>query len=109
MTEAVAGFLRRHSHTNWALADQSVVSGANFLTGIILARGLGVAEFGRFSLLWLVVLFVQGIQYNGIVVAMMSIGPKQDAHQRPTYYGGVFLQQAILAFEARRKSRLDEP
>jgi O-antigen/teichoic acid export membrane protein len=96
MTRA-AGFLRRHSHTNWALADQTMVSGANFLTGIILARGLGVAEFGRFSLLWLVVLFVQSLQYNGIIVAMMSIGPKQEAHQRSTYYGGVFLQQAILA------------
>jgi O-antigen/teichoic acid export membrane protein len=97
MIETVAGFLRRHSHINWALADQSMVSGANFLTGIVVARGLGIAEFGRFSLAWLIVLFVLSIQENGITTAMMSIGPKQDVLDRPTYYGGVFFQQAILA------------
>src|SRR4051794_25397128 len=97
MIQAPAGFFRRHSHTHWALADQSMVSGANFLTGIVLARGLGIAEFGRFSLAWLVVLFVQSIQENGITIAMMNIGPKQDLQEAPAYYGGVFFQQAILA------------
>jgi O-antigen/teichoic acid export membrane protein len=97
MMKAVAGFLRRHRATNWALADQSMVSGANFLTGIVLARGLGIAGFGRFSLAWLVVLFVQSLQDNSIALPMMSIGPKQDEQQRPRYYGGVFFQQAIFA------------
>ena len=27
----------RYSHVNWALADQTMVSGVNFLTGILLA------------------------------------------------------------------------
>jgi O-antigen/teichoic acid export membrane protein len=97
MIQTVTGYLRRHTHTNWALADQAMVSGANFLTGVMLARGLGIAEFGRFSLAWLVVLFVQSIQDNSITIAMMSIGPKQEAEQRPRYYGGVFLQQVIFA------------
>jgi len=37
-----------YSHVNWALADQAMVSGSNFITGILLARTLGIAEFGRF-------------------------------------------------------------
>jgi O-antigen/teichoic acid export membrane protein len=97
MIETAVGFLRRHSQTNWALADQAMVSGANFLTGILLARGLGIAGFGRFSLAWLAVGLVQSIQENAITAPMMSIGPKQDERQRPIYFGGVFLQQAILA------------
>jgi O-antigen/teichoic acid export membrane protein len=96
MIKLAAGFLRRHSHTNWVLADQAMVSGVNFLTGILLARGLGIAEFGRFSLVWLAVLFVQSIQDNAITAPMMSIGPKQDVQRRPIYYGGVFFQQAIF-------------
>jgi O-antigen/teichoic acid export membrane protein len=96
MITTLVEFLRRHRHTNWALADQAMVSGANFLTGILLARGLGIAEFGRFSLAWLVVLFVQSLQDNGVITAMLSIGPKQDVQQRPSYYGGVFFQQAIF-------------
>ena len=37
---------------NWAFADQVVVSGANFITGLILARGLGLEGFGVFTLAW---------------------------------------------------------
>ena len=97
MIKTAAGFLRRHSHTHWARATMLSVSGVNFLTGILLAHGLGIAEFGRFSLAWLVVLFVLSIQESAIVAPMMSIGPKQDLQQRPAYFGGVFFQQAILA------------
>lgn len=97
MIKTAVAFLRLHSHTNWALADQALISGVNFLTGILLAHGLGIAEFGRFSLAWLVVLFVQSIQESAISAPMMIIGPKEDVEQRPSYYGGVFFQQAILA------------
>ena len=45
--------LGRYRHINWALADQGVVSGINFLTGIMLARFLGLEEFGRFTLAWM--------------------------------------------------------
>lgn len=89
-------FLRRHSHTNWALADQALVSGVTFLTGILLARQLGIAEFGRFSLAWMAVLFVQGIQNSAISAPMMSIGPKQESHQHAIYYGGVFFGQLVF-------------
>ncbi len=41
MLELAARLLVRYSHLNWALADQTMVSGVNFLTGILLARYLG--------------------------------------------------------------------
>ena len=50
MIERGANFLTRHRHFNWALADQIIVSGANFLTALLLARYLGPEEFGRFTL-----------------------------------------------------------
>lgn len=43
-----------------------MVSAVNFLTGIILARGLSPAEFGRFSLVWLAVFLAQRIQLAAI-------------------------------------------
>ena len=52
MIELAARLLARYSHVNWALADQTMVSGVNFLTGILLARHLGIEEFGRFTLAW---------------------------------------------------------
>jgi len=43
------GVLRR---VTWGLADQAVTSMVSFVVGIVVARSLGAAEFGAFSLAW---------------------------------------------------------
>ncbi len=96
MIQLAARLLARHSHVNWALADQTMVSGVNFLTGIMLARYLGLEEFGRFTLAWMVVLFAASIQHAAINSAMMSIAPKQPEADAPAYYGAVMVQQVVL-------------
>lgn len=89
--------LGRYSHINWALADQTMVSGVNFLTGILLARYLGIEEFGRFTLVWMSVLFVNSLQHAMINSPMMSIGPKQPEAESSTYYGAVIVQQIVFS------------
>lgn len=79
------------------IADQALVSAANFLTMIIVARALGLDGFGIFSLAWLVVLFFASIQYALISAPMMSIAPKQDAVFESAYFGALFLQQTVMA------------
>jgi len=88
---------RTYRDTNWAMVDQGVVSGVNFLTMVILARSLGVEQFGRFSIAWLVLLFFKSIQAALVVSPMMSIGPKQAPEALPLYYGAVVVQQAAIA------------
>ena len=44
-----------------ALADQMVVSGSNFITAILITRFAGVAEYGKFTLYWMIFLFCHGI------------------------------------------------
>ena len=90
-------FLGRHSHINWALADQTMVSGVNFLTGILLARYLGIEEYGRFVLGWMSVLFVNSFHHTAINSPMMSIGPKQPNEEISTYYGATIIQQAVFS------------
>jgi len=80
----------------WALTDQCVVSATNFLTNVMLARFMGLREFGIFALAWMSVLFVNSLQYALMVAPMMSIGPKQARDDRPTYYGAVFFQELVL-------------
>lgn len=96
MLDRIIGSVKRHRHTNWALMDQGMVSGANFLTTILIARHLGIEEFGRFTLAWLVVLFTTSLQMAIIVSPMMSIGPKQDSEHAPAYFGALFLQLLIF-------------
>jgi O-antigen/teichoic acid export membrane protein len=81
-----------------ALADQALVSGANFLTFALLARALGVSEFGVFALSWSVVLLVSSLQMALIVAPMMSIGPKQDPVVSSAYYGAVTKQELCFVF-----------
>ena len=80
----------------WALSDQAVVSATNFLTNIMLARFMGLREFGVFALAWMSVLFVNSLQYALIVSPMMSIGPKQEEQDRPSYFGAVVVQELVL-------------
>ena len=58
----------------WALTDQSVVSATNFLTNVMLARFMGLREFGVFALAWMSVLFVNSLQSALMIAPMMSIG-----------------------------------
>ena len=97
MISDVIKWLKQHSDLNWALADQGMVSASNFLTGILLARYLGIGEFGRFTLVWLVAEFFHSIQHALIIVPMMSMGPKQAASKKRKYFGAVMAQQACLA------------
>src|ERR1700761_3547253 len=76
-----------------ALFDQGLVSGANFLTNVLLARAFGVRDYGVFALAWIAVLFANSLQYALIVTPMMSVGPKQDEDDRPSYFGAVLIQE----------------
>jgi len=97
MSHRLADLIKRTATINLALADQAVVSGASFLTTILIARFLGVETFGQFALAWLGVFFVQNLQIALIAAPMMTIGPKYDADDRPTYAAAAVSQQAALA------------
>jgi O-antigen/teichoic acid export membrane protein len=89
--------INRHRHANWAFLDQSVVSGSNFLIGILLARFLGPEAFGIFVLLQSVMLYVNSFQGALIFQPMMSAAPQLVEHERRKYLQGIFAMQLILA------------
>jgi O-antigen/teichoic acid export membrane protein len=92
-----SGLLRQFlGREAWALTDQAVVSATNFLTNVMLARFMGLREFGIFVLAWMSVLFVNSLQNALIVSPMMSIGPKQEEKDRPSYFGAVVFQEMVL-------------
>jgi O-antigen/teichoic acid export membrane protein len=63
---AVAALWRkiRAGRRPWGLADQVLISGANFLTVVFAARGLGKAALGEFALVYNVLLFANLIQMS---------------------------------------------
>jgi O-antigen/teichoic acid export membrane protein/peptidoglycan/xylan/chitin deacetylase (PgdA/CDA1 family) len=79
---------------NFAFVDQVLVSGSNFVAGILLARAFGIFEFGRFALAWMFVEFIGSLQAAAIIQPMLNIGPKQAEANRDRYYNAVLAQQA---------------
>jgi O-antigen/teichoic acid export membrane protein len=79
------------------LADQGLVSVVNFVSSILLARFLGITDFGRFTLAWTVVLFANSLQHAATIQPMLSIGPKHAESEAPAYYSAVIVQQAVMA------------
>jgi O-antigen/teichoic acid export membrane protein len=94
---AMAGrLLHRHAHVNLALLDQTLVSGVNFLTGILLARLLGLAGYGQFTLMWMIILFINSFQMAIILSPMMSIGSQEAPETESNYFGAVILHQLVF-------------
>lgn len=60
----------------WAFADQAMISGANFVAGILLARHLGLRDYGYFIMLYAFLLFANGVQSSVVVAPMMSKAPQ---------------------------------
>ena len=61
----MVGTLRRKllgPRNRWALCDQVLISGANFVTMILVARGLTKSAFGEFSLVYAGLLFANLLQ-----------------------------------------------
>lgn len=97
MISSIIELVRRYRNLNLTLVDQAMLSAANFLSGVLLARAMGISDFGVFSLAWLIANGFVALQYSLTGAPMMSIGPKQTDDQAPSYFAAVFLQQIGFA------------
>jgi O-antigen/teichoic acid export membrane protein len=70
----------------WALADQCLVSGANFATNVLLARSLGLAAYGTFVSLYALTLYAWSWQLALLMMPAMSIGPQMPADDSRARY-----------------------
>ncbi len=91
----ISSFIRKHKNVNWAIVDQAIVSAINFATGILIARNLGLEDFGRFTLLWMLIIFLQGVQHSIITSPMLSLAPKYANNKIEYYFGAIFIQQLV--------------
>lgn len=83
MFKKILHITSNNSHKLIILFDQGLVSGVNFVVSILLARFLGVENFGLFAFGWMLVLFVSSVQLAFIVSPLFTLYPK---HQKPTSY-----------------------
>jgi len=79
------------------LFDQAVVSGSNFITGIILIRSLGLIEFGRFTVAYAILLLANSVQLSFISSPMITLGSLcTTSEERRHFVRGIFGVQMIF-------------
>ncbi|WIV49742.1 oligosaccharide flippase family protein [Marivivens sp. LCG002] len=79
------------------LVGQSFASGSAFLTGIFVARSLGIESFGIFAILALFAALMQNIQRASIGTPYASITPKLSEADRPEFLSfTLFIQVSFI-------------
>ena len=79
------------------ILDQALVSGSNFITGIILVRGLGLVEFGRFTIAYAILLLANSVQLSFISSPMITLGSLcATPQERRNFVRGMFGVQLIF-------------
>jgi len=84
-----------------ALADQVMVSGANFATNIVLVRGLGLSDFGKFSIAYVLLLYSNALQMSFVASPMLSIAPLMPSRAKRQFVDGMLafqLSASLLLF-----------
>lgn len=85
------------SRRTLTLLDQAIVSGSNFITGIILVRGLGLIEFGRFTIAYAILLLANSVQLSFISSPMITLGSLcATPQERRHFVRGIFGVQMIF-------------
>ncbi|MGB0125329.1 MAG: hypothetical protein WA419_18300 [Silvibacterium sp.] len=80
-----------HSRRNQTIADQIMVSGSNFATGVILVRGLGLEQFGVFTVAYALILLGISLQLSFICSPMITLAAlSEDGSSRARYLRGMF-------------------
>ncbi len=77
-------------------ADQAIVSGSSFVTNILVARSLGVSNYGKFSVIILIQLFLLSLQQavsSGVYQVMFG---SLEEKSKKAYTNGLFFIQLFL-------------
>lgn len=84
----------------WPLADQALVSGTNFVTMVLLARGMAPARFGSFTLLYAVLLFANGLQSSLITQPHNVLAATRTGEDYRRFTTSLAIAQLVVAAAA---------
>ena len=93
MKPSVVKFLKKHV----VLVDQGVVSLSRFLLTWLIARFLGIEEYGLYVVLWSFILLLGSIQIPFIINPMLTLGSKSLNKDRDDFFSFYFYFQNIFS------------
>ena len=80
-----------------ALIDQVLVGGSNLATNVVLVRGLGLSEFGKFSIALALLFYANSLQMSFVTSSMLSIAPLMDGRAKREFVEGMLAVQVLAS------------
>ena len=80
----------------WALGDQVLISGTNFVTMVLAARGLHPAAFGAFTLVYSALLFANILQSTLVTQAHNVMGAARSGSDYIRYTTSTAVSQLMI-------------
>ena len=98
ITQYIQSFLHLKKDLSkvFVLADQAIVSGGNFMLGLVLIRLLGLEQYGLFAMLWMGVLFVLSLQQAFITKPLMTLAIGKDKGEQHNYFHALWNIQILF-------------
>ncbi len=82
----------------FAIVDQGLISGSNFILGILLARWLGAEQYGAYALAFAIFVLLS-LVYQSLLLEPMSVfGPSEYRKKLPSYAGTLLWIHIAIAF-----------
>lgn len=81
----------------FALSDQALTSGINFLVSIALIKLVGFEEFGRFSIAFLILMIVRNFQIGMLLSPMSAIVPGLNGNGLVSYRSFIKISALVLS------------
>ncbi len=80
------------------ILDQTIVSATNFFASLIIARALGIQEFGIYSLFFIFLILLDTFQHSIFSAPMMSLAPaKEEPSTQENYFSSIMMAQTITS------------
>jgi len=83
----------RHHEKFIIMADQAIVSGSNFLIGILISKLLGLEDLGVYAFAWMVLMMCSSLQQNFISIPMVNKYVAFQEGQSSQYLNKLFIVQ----------------
>lgn len=80
-----------------ALADQMMISGANFAANIVLVRGLGLSDFGKYYIAYALLLYANALQMSFVASPMLSMAPLMEGKEKRRFVEGMLSVQVLAS------------
>jgi len=91
-----AGLLGMISRVRWAVADQVLISGSNFVTMVLLGRTLSPGDFGGFSMVYMALLLANTVQAGVVTQPHNILGAALSGEAYRRYTTSTALSQLAL-------------